>query len=170
MKIYAISGLGADERVFKYLKLKNELVPINWIEPIKNESITDYSRRLSTKINLPEKFCLLGVSFGGLIATEISKILNPELTILISSAEIKTELPFIYRLFGKTKIINIIPTKLFNPPRFLASYLFRTKEKELLNKILDDTDLKFTKWAVRQLINWKNNTRINNLLKIKFHL
>jgi hypothetical protein len=29
MKIYAISGLGADERVFKYLSLKYELVPIS---------------------------------------------------------------------------------------------------------------------------------------------
>jgi D-arabinose 1-dehydrogenase-like Zn-dependent alcohol dehydrogenase len=83
LKIYGISGLGADKRVFKFLKLDSELIPIDWIEPLKNESIINYSKKLSTKIDQNEKVCLIGVSFGGLVATEISKLINPALTILI---------------------------------------------------------------------------------------
>lgn len=115
MKIYGISGLGADERVFKFLNLKFEFVPISWIEPLKNETIENYSKRLSKIIDSKKDFCLIGVSFGGLIAVEISKILNPKLTILISSAHTKDELRPIYRWFGKTKLIKIIPTFLFDP-------------------------------------------------------
>ena len=88
MKVYGISGLGADKRVFEKLTLDLELIPIDWITPYKNERIEDYAKRLSKKIDKKEEFIIIGVSFGGLIATEISKILKSKLTILISSAEI----------------------------------------------------------------------------------
>ena len=118
MKIYAISGLGADERVFKFLKLNAHIEVLHWIKPKRDESIQDYALRLSSKINTDEKFCLMGVSFGGLIAIEISKILNPELTILISSAKTESELPLIYKTFGKTKISKFLPKAFFDPPKF----------------------------------------------------
>ena len=35
-----------------------------------------------------------------------------------------------------------------------------------MNAILDDTDLKFAKWAVGQLISWKNEDRLENVIKI----
>ena len=35
-----------------------------------------------------------------------------------------------------------------------------------MNAILEDTDLHFTKWAIRELMNWKNQTRLPNLIKI----
>jgi hypothetical protein len=52
MKIYAISGLGADKRVFEYLSLEHELVPISWIKPKSKESIIDYAERLIDKYDL----------------------------------------------------------------------------------------------------------------------
>ena len=166
MKIYGISGLGADKRVFQFLNLEYEFIPIDWIDPLKKESITEYAKRFSSVIDTSEKFCVLGVSFGGLIAVEISKFLKPELTILISSAETRKEIPLIYRFLGKTKIVKIIPAKLLNPPRWIAKILFGTKKINLLNEILNDTDLKFTKWAVQELFAWKNDQRVENVLKI----
>ena len=166
MKIYGISGLGADKRVFQFLSLEHEFIPIDWIDPLKNESIAEYAKRFSSVIDNSEKFCVLGVSFGGLIAVEISKFLNPELTILISSAETRTEIPLMYRILGKTKIVKIIPAKLLNPPRWIANILFGTKQKNLLNEILNDTNLKFTKWAIQELSSWKNDQKVEKVLKI----
>jgi pimeloyl-ACP methyl ester carboxylesterase len=167
MKLYGISGLGADKRVFKYLTLDCELIPIEWIEPIKNEPIEAYSIRFSKLINAEEYFGIIGVSFGGLVAVEISKKLNPKLTILISSAETKAELRPVYRIIGKTKVLSFIPQFLFAPPRIIANWIFGTKKKKLLHQILDDTDLKFTKWAINELVNWKNDEKLSNpMLKI----
>ena len=112
MKIYAISGLGADARVFNYLSLDIEIIPLEWITPISDESIEHYAERLSDKINKEEPFYLLGVSFGGIVATEISKITRPIATILISSAEVKAELRWIYGLIGKLNIIPLLPINL----------------------------------------------------------
>ena len=167
MKLYGISGLGADKRVFEYLDLDWKLIPIEWIEPLKNETIENYSIRISKSINREEDFGIIGVSFGGLVAVEISKRLNPKLTILISSAETRLELRLIYRIIGKTKLLKLIPQFLFDPPRIIADWIFGAVNKKLLNQILNDTDLYFAKWAVNQLINWSNIKKLSNpVLKI----
>lgn len=166
MKLYAISGLGADERVFKYLKLEHELIPIPWLTPEISEPIEVYAKRMADKINTEEEFGMLGVSFGGLVAVEMSKILKPKVTILISSAETKEGLRGVYKLMGKTSLATLVPSKLFDMPRGIAKFLFGTEKTELLNNILDDTDNNFTKWAVNELINWRNEDKINNCLKI----
>jgi hypothetical protein len=46
MKIFAISELGADKRVFKYLTLEKDLITVEWIKPNKKEPIIEYSKRL----------------------------------------------------------------------------------------------------------------------------
>lgn len=164
MRLYGISGLGADKRVFEYLTLDCELIPIEWIDPLEGERIENYAFRLSREINSSEKYGILGVSFGGLIAVELSKILKPDLTILISSAETKNELRKVYRIVGASGLLKIVPSTAFDPPRKLANWLFGTNEKSLLKQILDDTDLKFAKWAVMELCNWKNEEKLTNEL------
>lgn len=152
MKIYGISGLGADKRVFEYLKFEDEFVPIDWITPHKNESLENYALRLSKIINTKEQFGLLGLSFGGLIAVEISKQLKPQCTILISSVETRKDLPLIYRVLGKSKLLKIIPPSFFKPPKKLAYYFFGAKNKALLQSIINEADLRFVKWATQALL------------------
>jgi len=55
MKIFAISGLGADKGVFKYLTLEHDLVPIEWIKPKVKESIIEYSKRLIKEYEIGDK-------------------------------------------------------------------------------------------------------------------
>ena len=165
LKIYGLSGLGVDERIFKYLTLECQLIPIPWIKPIKGESLVSYSKRLAENINQDEEFGILGVSFGGLVAVEISKLLQPSLTVLISSAETRNDLRPIYNTLAKTGIAKIFPEKLFDPPKGIVQFLFGTKDK-LLNQILDDADLSFTKWAVNAMLGWDNEQRIKGAIKI----
>ena len=165
MTIYGISGLGADERVFQYLELSQKIEPIRWIKPKDGETIQSYARRLADQIK-DDEFILIAVSFGGLVAVELNKILKPKLTILISSADTKDDLRTIYRLIGQTNVIKFIPSQLLNPPRTLMYWLFGAKNKKLLCEILDDTDLGFTKWAIMQLTTWTNTSRTARLIKI----
>ncbi len=68
-QIYYISGLGADERVFDFLTIKNiNKTYIKWIEPLKNESLNSYSKRLIEQIDLSKEAILIGVPFGGIVA------------------------------------------------------------------------------------------------------
>jgi pimeloyl-ACP methyl ester carboxylesterase len=165
MTIYGISGLGADERVFKHLELNQEIEPVRWIEPRIGESIKSYALRLSDQIK-DEEFILIGVSFGGLMAVELNKILKPRLTILISSAETRNDLRRVYRLIGKIGIINLIPSFMINPPKIMMYWLFGARNRRLLGEILDDTDLGFAKWAMIQLTSWTQKDKIDGLIKI----
>ena len=54
MKIFAISGLGADKRGFKYLTLDHELIAVEWIKPKMKETIIEYSKRLIEKYKIGE--------------------------------------------------------------------------------------------------------------------
>jgi len=168
MHIFAISGLGADKRVFQFLELDYEWVALDWIAPQKGETLSQYAHRFIAHYELEQEqnAVLLGVSFGGMVAVEISKRINPRLTMLISSAETRQELPVWMRFLGKTFLDTTLPASLFNPPRKLAYYFFGTRRRALLNAILEDTDPTFAKWAVGALMRWENEQVLSARVKI----
>lgn len=167
MKLYLIGGLGADERVFKYLTLDVETTVIKWIEPKPKEKLQSYVIRLSEQINQEVEFGILGVSFGGIVAIELSKITNPLILFLISSVETSKQLPQNYVYIGKTQVLNLIPNQFIKPPKPLLGFLFGAKNKKLLEQIIKDTKPKFIRWALNEIINWSNE--LNYLDTIRIH-
>ena len=158
MILYLIGGLGADERVFNDLKLNCETKSIKWIEPLRNESLSSYATRLVSQINQNEKFGILGVSFGGIVAIELANICKPEVLILVSSIETDDQLPLKYLDFLKIALLKLIPEAFIKPPHFVLVYLFGAKNKKLLYQIINDTNPKFIKWALLQIVTWKNQS------------
>lgn len=158
--IYCISGLGADERVFQKLEFQGyRPVHICWVEPQTGESIADYARRLTDQIKA-ERPILIGLSFGGAIAMEIAKQIDTEKVILISSVKNQREIPFYFRLFRWLPLYRLLPARLMLWfARFLAAWFFSLKtldEQKLFRAILFDTDARFVKWAIHQIVTWKN--------------
>lgn len=166
MTLYLIGGLGADERVFKYLSLNCKVRVIKWIAPRYREALNEYVARLLPQIDTSEKFSLLGVSFGGLISLELAQLIAPEKVILISSVANSNQLPFRYRILGKLGLLNLLPTAMLKPPSFLLAYLFGAQNKELLKQIIRDTDPTFISWALNSLINWTYDQRPENIIRI----
>ncbi|MPS71651.1 MAG: alpha/beta hydrolase [Chryseobacterium sp.] len=168
-KIYVFSGLGVDKRVFDNINFETlDVEFIDWIEPLENESLENYALRISKKINYVNPI-LIGLSFGGMLAVEISKIIKVEKLILIASAKNKFELPLIYRIFGKLNLIKLIPKKIFKQQNSITNWLFGIEsdsEKQLLKDILQDTDLDFFSWAINEIANWKNETYPENCFHI----
>lgn len=172
MNVYLISGLGADKRIFKKLKFPENTVinHIDWIPPQSRESLANYAHRLSETINTRKPFALIGVSFGGMIAIEIAKILSPVITIIISSSLKSSQLPLSYQLAGKLNLLSLIPTFLLKSSnKLIQNYYFGVKtveEKKLLNQIVSDTDSHFLKWAIGAILSWKNEIKPEKLLHI----
>ena len=171
MTAYFISGLGADKRAFERIKLppSYEIRHLEWLIPARHETLVDYSARLSKQIDTSKPFELVGLSFGGMIVTEISKILKPTRSILISSISTRNQIPWYYRLIGKLRLHKIVPAQLLKWPNALTFWAFgaRTKEeKKLLRQILHDTDRKFIKWAIHAILTWTNEQRPETLFHI----
>ena len=171
MKIYFISGLGADKRIFQKLVLSSFLEPVylDWVIPQTNESLPAYAHRMAALIDSTKPFYLVGVSFGGMIATEIAKQLSPQKTILISSVPISQQLPWYYHFLGQLYIDKVIPATLLTSSNALTYWLFGATDlqtKSLLKQILKDTDKRFLKWAIRAIVTWNNETKPVNLVQI----
>jgi pimeloyl-ACP methyl ester carboxylesterase len=171
MTLYFLSGLGADRRAFKFLTFpaNTTIVFIDWITPHKNESLIDYAKRISQRIDTSSPFILIGMSFGGILATEIIEFVQPQKTILISSVTRRQELPFYYRLAGFLGANKLLPANVSNRANALTYWMFgiqNPEDKSLLKEILKSTDTRFSKWAINEILNWKRNTSPKNLIRI----
>jgi pimeloyl-ACP methyl ester carboxylesterase len=167
--IYIFSGLGADKRVFQKMNFSPyNATFIDWITPAKTDSLESYARKLIPQIK-HEKPIVIGLSFGGIMATEMAKIIAVEKIILIASAKTKTEIPYYFRLAGKLKLHRLLPVKLMKMPNFFSFWFFGTEnknDKKILREILKDTDENFLQWAIDKIVHWENKTEHQNLVHI----
>jgi pimeloyl-ACP methyl ester carboxylesterase len=133
-----------------------------------NEDLKNYSRRLLDQI-LTESPILIGVSFGGMVAVEIGKLILTDKVILISSAMTKSDLPKYYDASGPAVLRNWIPASWLKNVNPLTYFFFGTKsneEKQLLKAIIKETDVSFLKWAMVAIATWRNETRLDNATQI----
>lgn len=167
--VYIFSGLGTDERVFNDIDLSGfNKVFIKWVAPQVDETIESYSQRLSLQINL-HKPVLIGLSFGGIVAMEVCKYVAVEMVILIASAKTRKEIPFYYRIAGTLCFNKLVPTRLLKSSTFITSWAFGASnitDKRLLREILKDTDTTFLRWAINEIVNWKNKTISSKVIHI----
>jgi pimeloyl-ACP methyl ester carboxylesterase len=167
--IYFFSGLGVDDRVFRDIDLTGfDVTFVQWITPLRSESIEAYSRRLSQEIR-GDHPVLIGLSFGGMIAMEISKHIAVEQVILIASAKTKKEIPFYYRMAGLFRLHKLVPIGLLRNPTLLNNWAFGVKnagDKRLFREILQDTDPVFLRWAINEVVRWKNPVIGSNVVHI----
>lgn len=160
VKVYFISGLAADRRIFKNIRLPKGFEPVylDWIHPEKNESLRAYALRLAEKIDVSEKFVLVGLSMGGMIAVEIANYLHAELTIIISSIPISKQLPPYFRIAAKMYLHHLVTIQLMKVAA-IAKRFFTTEtkeDKEMLKAIIRESDPAFIKWALHAILSWEN--------------
>lgn len=170
--VYCISGLGADERIFWNIKVPGiNLVHIPWPEHDEHDELSCYAQKVSVLIR-EENPIIMGVSLGGMIGVEITKIRPVKKLIVISSAKTKEELPPYNGLFGKLVKSRIVPAFVYKMPTdtLMNKFGCETDEDEtLLREILKDSDGQFMKWAMKAVAEWQNYTYIEPVIHIHGH-
>ncbi len=168
-RIYCISGLGADARVFNNLKIAGaELVPVSWPHYDQHDDMACYAQKLIYQINDKEP-TIIGVSFGGMLSVEIAKQVKIKKAFLVSSAKTQFELPHVGKFVRRLANMHIIPVGLFkhfHKPMYDRFGVTKPDEKKLMQSIMNDTDNGFVKWAMNALINWRNDTIPENIVHI----
>ena len=164
-------GLAASSMVFENIKLdskKYSLHRIDWIQPKKNESIKTYCVRLSKKIKHKNPV-LLGVSFGGIIAQELDKIIKVKKLIIVSSVKSHKEYPILYKIARDYQLNNALPFGMFD--NFIKFSLKLNINKlykriDLAERYLTERNEIYLEWAVWSLLNWKQEKYRPDLLHI----
>ncbi|MFI5130571.1 MAG: alpha/beta hydrolase [Chitinophagales bacterium] len=168
-KVYFISGLGADKRVFSFLDLSFcEPIYIDWIDPLKKESLESYALRLRNSI-LQTDPVIVGISFGGMLATEMAKADPKVKAIIISSNKTADEFPTYLRIGKYLPIYKWMPGKVMKQSAYIIKWVFGRNGKEqkrVFLEIVRDTNPDFVKWAITSILNWKNREVPKNLIHL----
>ena len=169
--VYLFPGQGSDYRVFKEIVFPENfnLHNISYPVPGKNTSMRDFALELSEKIDTTSPFILIGHSLGGMICTELNCIVNPEMTIIISSAKSWNELPFRYRMLRKMPLQKIIPAKIIKAGSLILQPVVepdRNQEKELFVSMLKKKDPLYLKRTINMIINWQRKSLPDEIIHI----
>lgn len=160
-RVFLISGMGADERLFKHLDLSGfEVIPVHWFEPEPNDTLSDYAGKVIQQFGIQVNDNVIGVSLGGMITVEIAKQVQLNHAILISSIKTVDEAPAYYSFFrgigvhkwlsGQT-ILNM--GFLFKP---IMGKLAGGPEGHLFYLMLKNTSPTFLKWSIGASLKWHN--------------
>jgi len=167
--IYCISGLGADERVFDNLELAGyQLRYVPWLKPDKNETIEAYASRMSAHIQHDAPI-VIGVSFGGMMAIEISRFMKLQKLIIVSSIRSTKEMPSWMRMAGKIRLNKVIPIKPYTFTERIDNRrlgVSNEQEKLMVRAYRKKVDPVYLDWAVDKILNWKNDFEPDNLVHI----
>ncbi|MEQ6122829.1 alpha/beta hydrolase [Pseudotenacibaculum sp. MALMAid0570] len=171
--IYCFPGLGASTKIFEYINLPKEsfeLHLLEWKMPLSlNESIQEYAARISKDI-IHENPVLVGVSFGGMIVQEISKVISTEKVIIISSIKTHDELPKRLKVIRDTRAYKLFPAKIAENIEEYTKYFFGDflkKRAELYKMYLSVRNPEYMKWAIYNVLHWKQKTPLKNIIHIQ---
>jgi len=172
MKIYRISGLGANDKAFKLMRIPEgfETVYLPWLKPKPKETLENYARRMAEKIDTNEDFILMGLSFGGIIVQEMNRFLTPKLNILISTVKSRNELPAFMKLSSHTHLHKLIPSRFFSSGKGFSYAVIRkfyNAKMPDLDEFFEFRDSVYLNWSINEIVNWKNNVEMKNY--VHFH-
>jgi len=171
MKVYLIPGQGADYKLFSQLKLddKYDTVFIHFTTPPKKCDLRAYAEILLDQIDTSENFILIGVSIGGMIAVEMTELVKPMQTIVMSSAKCRQELPHRYRFMRVLPLNKLVPKSLYKIGAQIAQPLVepdRKVGKEVFKAMLKAKSSKFFKRTANMIVNWKRKTYPEGIIHI----
>jgi|SRR6185436_11265435 len=158
--IVFIPGLGADERMFSFIDLKDcNKQFVKWVKPGKDDNFQKYLLKIKEQIPGGQPVILVGVSLGGIIAMELRELIPVEKTIIISSVKIKAEMPFFFKLVRLARINKIISPPLLKKSALLIKPFItdtsNEKAMQLFKTMLHDTDNDFIKRSIQFVLDWK---------------
>ncbi|TVZ55125.1 pimeloyl-ACP methyl ester carboxylesterase [Lutibacter sp. Hel_I_33_5] len=170
--IYFVPGLAANAKIFEFITLpkeKYELYFLEWLIPLStNESIEEYAKRMCEKIT-HQNPVLIGVSFGGVMVQEMSKIIATKKLIIISSIKSNQEFPKRLKFAQITKAYKLFPTKIIINIEEYAKYFYGDylkKRAELYKTYLSLRDPVYLQWAIYNVLHWQQKETTKDIIHI----
>lgn len=174
MKLYVISGLGADFKVLEKINFPDnlEVVFLDWLIPENKEDLHHYVERMADRVDDSEPFALLGYSFGGLIVQEIDKIKSAEKVVIMGSIKSDKEKSRFIKFGEISRITKYLPQSMFNVKSAaiysVARNIVDPKNPKLM-EYFTVRDQYYLKWGIEKVSDWKfeENPKVIQILGSK---
>lgn len=169
--IYFVPGMAAGSEIFKNIRFpkdRYQVQVLEWLIPNKDESLTEYSKRMALRIKEPDAI-LIGVSFGGVVAQEMNQFLKLRKLIIISSVKTRQELPRRMKIAARTKAYKLVPTSLVLSVEDLTKFSIGPKTKKrltLYQQYLHVRDKNYLDWALEKMVTWDRKEELPGVVHI----
>ncbi len=170
--IYFVPGMAANSKIFEYLQLDSNIYELHFLEwkipTSKNESIESYAQRMCAEITNKNPV-LIGVSFGGVMAQEMSKLITTKKVIIISSVKSNLEFPKRLKLVVATKVYKLFPAKFIENLDSYIDYFLGDYQKhkiEAYKKYMSVRNADYLYWAIYTVLHWKQEATVDNISHI----
>ena len=151
-----LPGLNGDERVFEpQAEMFDSARVASWIKPLTGESMREYARRLAHRIDPGQECIVVGVSFGGIVAMELSRHVKALACVVIASTRDVKGLPRAVRMMrpmAAAMPVAILGHAVRGGWTSAATTLPRVKRRV---RRMSCEQLKFRQWAITALLRWK---------------
>ncbi|MBK7816550.1 MAG: hypothetical protein IPJ60_02715 [Sphingobacteriaceae bacterium] len=168
--IYAIPGLGTTGKLFEFMRIANcEVKILQWPQPESGMTLEQYAKLFVQQIDTSKPFSLLGVSFGGMICSELSHMINAEKVILVSSCKNKNELPLLLRFQKYIPIYKWLSENLLRRFAFNSRWIlgFEKEYKDAFEEMINAMPKNYIGLSIGIIVNWTNTKTPRNCIHIQ---
>jgi hypothetical protein len=112
---------------------------------------------------------LIGVSFGGVVAQEMSEFLSLRKLIIISSVKTRDELPRRMKFARRSFFYKLIPTSLVLSAEDLTKFSVGPRSEKrlrLYQDYLHIRDKQYLDWAIQNMVCWNRKTPVDDVAHI----
>ncbi len=157
--VYFISGMCYNCSVFDKIRLPEGFTKkyIEWHIPTPGELLEEYTCKMAENIDTSQPFVLVGYSFGAVIIQEMSKLLSPQKSIIISSFKNESEIPTLFRAVRMSNLTEYVPKRVYSSTEFITETFNRLvyhMPNTGLAQYMTVTDPVYIKWAIKQITEW----------------
>ena len=169
--VYFVPGLAAGKEIFRNIRLpadQYEIHILEWLIPQKGESLLAYAKRMADRVSLPNAV-LVGVSFGGVMAQEMSQYLELRELIIVSSVKTRRELPRRLQFARRTRAYKLIPTRLVLSATDLRKFSVGPRSRKrltLYQEYLSVRNKAYLDWAIRNMVCWQRVEPVEKVIHI----
>lgn len=160
IKLYAIPGLGLNAKIFDHLDIDDvDIVILEHINPLKEESLSDYlDRMLQTyEIDSLEGAYIMGHSFGGIMAQELSMRHDVKGIVLVSTIINRAELPPYLAVLDKVRLHKILRKEMITKTYWIWGEQdgYNThEERQIFMDMTEQFSDYYYQWAITQVVSW----------------
>ena len=155
-KLILLGGMTPGGRIYRRLTpLISNYEFIEWVNPGDDQTVQEYAYRIKKLIKDPQDCDVLGVSFGGIVAQELARIIEAERCYIVSSLCCYEELNLAHKTMSK------VPPVLLNQLLASSVKMFSTlqatnvsKVTSRLKKLVGDEG-GWYRWAALAVAKWK---------------
>lgn len=157
---YIIPGFASDDRMFKNFELENcNTSYLNWGDINGEKTYEEYAKNvILPQIKTDKPIVLVGFSMGGMVASEVARLIEVDKLVFIASAKNKHELPK-----GKVAALKVLrPHHYMNQKRlvgivktFAPLFKFANKEhQQMVESMIGDLPNGIVEFGLNSFMKW----------------